>query len=510
MKQEEEPPNNQNSYSENNNLENIIPNSLSHKNGNSRKWRAWHEREVPIKIQGKNTGSGVRIKITSNQMKRDLEIKYPNSIWKDYPKENKVKLVDNITYIFTAHLPFLLKGNVRLEYNTSYPHSYSWASQCFMRFLPAYWYLCKGRRGTTVFPILKTMINSRARFSETKDVPPVFPETVDENIIIPFTFGKDSFLTYNLAKEIGLNPTLVYFNEPTEEYARRHKLNLIKKFSREQKEKVYYLENPLGSLREFGEGWFGWELALTSWALLSLPFAYHRKAGYIVFSNEASCNDFFYDKDNMKVVPDYEQSDQATEELSILTQALSEGEVYTTTFLQGLYELAILAVLKHRYEKNLRYLMSCWAETEAAKDKRWCADCSKCARIFVFLTSLGIDPQKEAGYKDNMFLEKYERLFNVFGKPAAGTGFDSFGINRDEQILTFYLTYLRGNRQPLIKKFAESPAFEEAESRFNELVDKYFSLHDEFVTPPQWKKKIDRIFEETLKEIRKEIKALRK
>jgi len=475
-----------------------------------RKWRVWHERDIPVKINGITTKKGVRIKISSKPLSTDLSIEYPNSIWKDYPEENKVKLVDNITYIFTAHLPFLLKETIRLEYNTGYPHAYSWANQCFMRFLPAYWYLCKGKRGTSVVPILKTMLNSRAQFSETKDVPPKFPETIDENIIIPFTFGKDSFLTYNIAKEIGLHPTLVYFNEPTEEYARKHKLKLIEKFSEKENEKVYYLENPLGNLREYGEGWFGWELALTSWCLLSLPFAYKKKAGYIVFSNEASCNEFFYDKDNLKVIPDYEQSEQATEELSILTQALSEGEVYTTTFLQGLHELAILSILKKRYPKSLKYLMSCWAETEPAKDKRWCADCSKCARIFVFLSALGINPMKEVGYKDNMFMPEFERLYNVFGKTAAGTGFDSFGINRDEQLLTFYLTYLRGNRDLLVVKFAESSSFKEAESRFDELIEKYFTLHEEFITPPQWKERIDSIFSETLEKVREEAKALKK
>lgn len=484
------------------------PPSNNNNNNKPHKWRVWHEREVPVKIEGRTVKNGVAIKIASKNFAKELTIAYPNSIWQKYPKENKVKLLDNITYVFTAHLPFLLKGNIRLEYNTAYPHIYSWANQCFMRFLPAYWYLYRGRRGTRVFPLLKTMLNSRAYFSETKDVPPRFPESIDENIIIPFTFGKDSFLTYNVAKEIGLNPTLIYFNEPTEEYARRHKLELIKKFSKETKEKVYYLENPLGSLREYGEGWFGWELALTSWVLLSLPFAYKTKAGYIIFSNEASCNDFFYDDESLKVVPDYEQCGQATEELSLVTQALSEGEVYTTTFLQGLHEIANLAILKRKYPKSLGYLMSCWAETEAAKEKRWCADCSKCGRIYLYLAANGIDPVKDTGFKDNLFLEENERLFNVFGRKAVGTGFDAFGTNRDEQLLAFYLAYLRGNRDPLVKKFSMMETKKEAEARFEELVNRYFSLQRELITPPQWKKKIDRIFRDSLKKTREEIYKL--
>ncbi|MDD5043172.1 MAG: hypothetical protein PHD51_00685 [Patescibacteria group bacterium] len=482
---------------------------ISPPSGRPHKWRDWHERETPVQIEGSATDSGVKVKINSKLLSSELRLDYPNSIWKDYPEENRVKLVDNITYIFTAHLPFLLKGNIRMEYNTGYPHSYSWATQCFIRFLPAYWYLYRGRRGTGVFPILKTMLNSRANFSDTKDVPPRFPVSIDENVVIPFTFGKDSFLTYNLAKEIGLKPTLVYFDEPSEEYSRKHKLELSKQFSADTGEKIYYLDNPLGKLREYGEGWFGWELALTSWALLSLPFAYAKKAGYIIFSNEATCNDFFYDDENLKVIPDYEQSGQATEELSILTQSLSEGEVYTTTFLQGVHDLAIISILKNRYHSSLKYLMSCWAETEAAKDKRWCADCSKCARIYLYLSANGIDPE-EAGFKDNLFASDREKLFNIFGRPAVGTGFDAFGTNRDEQLLAFYLTYLRGNRDPLVEKFAVSSAKKEAEDRFEELFLKYFFIHEEHITPPQWKEKIDKIFRESLEQTKKEILSLRK
>lgn len=471
------------------------------KPNNQRKWRSWHEREVPVKVSGQETVSGLKIAIDSKQLSTILSLHYPNSIWTKYPTENKVKLIDNLTYIFTAHLPFLLKGNIRLEYNTGYPHSYSWANQCFARFLPAYWYLYRGRRGTKFFPLLKTLLNSRAFFVETKDTPPRFPKSIDENLIIPFTFGKDSFLSYYLAKKLNLNPTLIYFDEPTEEYSKRHKLKLIHQFIQETGQKIFYLDNPLGSLREYGEGWFGWELALTSWALLSLPFAYATKAGYLIFSNESSCNDFFYDSQNLKVIPDYEQSGQATEELSLLIQALSEGEVYVSSFLQGLDEIAIIAILKQNFPQAFKYLMSCWAESQAAKNKRWCASCSKCARIFLYLSANGIDPLKQAGFKDNLFQLKFEKLFNVFENPVVGTGFDAFGTNRDEQLFAFYLTFLKGNRQPLIKKFADSYLKIEAQNRFNQLLDKYFKLKPEFLTPPQWKSKIDKFFSQNLNQI---------
>jgi hypothetical protein len=487
----------------------FIEESTYSESDHKRKWREWHEREVPVKITGSTSVTGMNIKIDSDELKSSLALEYPNSIWQKYLKQNKVKLLDNVTYIFTSHLPFLLKGNIRLEYNTGYPQTYSWANQCFMRFLPAYWYLQRGRRGTGVFPLLKTMLNSRTTFKETKDIPPSFPETLQKNVIIPFTFGKDSFLSYLVAKEIGLNPTLVYYNEPTELYAREHKLNLIRRFEKETGESIYFMDNPLGNLREIGEGWFGWELALTSWTLLSLPFAYVKKAAYIIFSNEWDVNKFFYDDEGLKVIPDYEQSAQALEELSIMTQSLSEGEVYTTTFLQGLRDLAIISIIKQRWGiKTYNFLMSCWAENESAKDKRWCATCSKCARLYVYMVACGIDPVKDAGFKDNMLELDKLHLYNVFGSNASGTGWDAFGLNTDEQALAFYLAYLRGNRDALTLKFKHTQLFKEVEANFPAIINTYFDLYPESSMPLQWRNKINKIYKDSLGVIRKEMLAL--
>ena len=477
---------------------------------NLKKWRPWHEREIPIKIHGEKTAEGVVINISSTPLSANLELKYPNSIWKKYPNENKSKLIDNITYVFTSHLPFLLKGNIRLDYNTAYPQSYSWSNQCFIRHLPAYWYLYNRKRGTRVLPMLKTLLNSRANFGETKDIPPRFPESIDENVIIPFSFGKDSFLTYRIAKEIGLKPVLIWFNDTLEgDYEGKHKRKLYKQFSKLVDDPMYFITIPLGSLREPGEGWFGWEMALTSYAILTLPFAYYFKSGYLLLSNEKSANYFFYDEEGRRITPDYEQSAQATEEISLLMQALSEGEVYTSTFLQGLEEIAIISILKNRYYKDtFKYLMSCWAEVEEAKNKRWCGNCSKCARIYAYLAAMGINPKNEAGFKDNMFEASKVMLFNVFEHKASGTGWDAFGLNRDEQSLAFYICYLRGVREPLIVKFSKTPLFKEVRRNYKAMVEEFFSLHEESTTPPQWKARLAKILKTSLNEVRRELLSL--
>lgn len=469
-----------------------------------RSWKAWHEREIPVRIHATNTTKGVKIKISSKPLSTEFEVKYPNSIWEKYPKENKIKLLDNIAYIFTAHLPLYLKGNIRLEYNTGYPQCFSWAQHCFMKHLPLYWYYYKSR-GTGVFPLLKTLLNSRAYFSDTKDVPPEFPATDDNNIILPFTFGKDSFLSYHVIKELGLNPILIFFDNPDDsDFEGKHKKILFKEFVKKTKDQYHFFENPIEQIRDQEpQGCYGWELLLTSWTILSLPFAYKHEAGYLVFSNEKSVNAFFYDESGFKVVPEYEQAYQATEELSLMTQALSEGEVYTTTFLQGLNDIAIVGILKYRYpETTLKYLMSCWS---GAEDKRWCGNCSKCARLYLYLSAFGVDPIKEAGFEDNLFLKSHQNLYNVFGKKASGTGWDSFGLNTYEQALAFYICTLRGQKDPLVKKFKKTQLYKYVKENLAELVDEYLSLHEEHTTPVIWEKQINKIYNSTLREIKKDI-----
>ena len=474
------------------------------------KWKLWHERERSVKINSQLIRDGIKIKVQSAESTTDLSLVFPKEVWRQFPKTNRRKLLDNVAYIFTAHLPFLLKGNIRTEYNTCYPHSFLWANISFMRNLTAYWYLLKSKRGSHTSSMLKTLLNSRSIFAPTRDVIPEFPTTIDEKVLIPFSFGKDSFLTYYLAKEIDLKPTLIWFNDPIDEgYEGKHKKILYKRFKKVIKEDFYIIDNPLGSLREKGEGWFGWELAITSWLLLSIPFAYKHKTGYVIVSNEKSTNSFFYDKDGIRVLPDYEQSAQATEELSLLSQALTEGEVYTTTLLQGINEVGIIAVLKKRYYQNtFNFLMSCWSETESGKEKKWCGNCSKCARIYLYLAACDVNPIKEAGFKDNMFLAKHRKLYNVFGEHASGTGWDAFGLNDDEQAFAFFLCSLRGIKAPLVQSFEKNIYFREVKDNFGKFLDEFYGLHPEDLTPLEWKTKIRKILNSELKIAREDAKKL--
>lgn len=470
-------------------------------------------KELSIKVNSTFDDKKINLKIfKENKLFKNLKFKYPNSIWKKYNKFNKRRLVDNLSYIFTSHLPFLYNQPMKIIYNTALPETFSYAQYFFLRYLPAYAYLNKN---IIEKDYLKILFNTNYEFNFLNDKATYFPKTKNNRVIILFTFGKDSFLTYHLAKELGLDPILIWFNDPIDEgYEAIHKLKLFDSFLKKHKEKAYIIDNDFSVLREKGDGWFGWEMAITSWVLFSLPFSYYFKAKYILVSNEKSNNDYLFDKNGYKVIPDWEQSLIATKELSLLIQSLSENEVFVFTFLQGLNDLAIIGILKERYyDETFKHLMSCWSEQhtggENSRLKRWCGHCTKCARIYVYLLANGINPHKEAGFEDNMLENSKEKFYNVFGQKAKGTGWDSYGLNVYEQALAFYLSYLRGYDYPLIRKFRETLLFDYVEKNFNRLVEEYYGNFEDYLIPKIWKKKVRKIFKTTLDKVKKEIYELK-
>lgn len=451
-----------------------------------------------LKISGSLKQSGFGLKVGQDFDDKDFELLYPGEIWRNFPEENRKQLLDNLAFAFTVHLPLLKDEDLDLKYDTAQPIVGSFIYNLFLKQLPVYRHLYKGEVDVEVKPVLRRLLDSNITFGpfNTEGFPD-FAETKEERIVIPFTFGKDSLLTYCIAKEIGLNPLLVCFYEPTEQYSKDPKLKLIEQFEKEFGEKVHFVDNGFANMRDEGEGWFGWEGTLTTYALMALPFAYHSGARYIVFSNEISCNDYFYDHEKFRVIVDYEQSDLATNDLSCLIGAMSKGKVGCMNFLQGINELAIVAILKNKYEKYLKYLMSCWADHETASECRWCQNCSKCARLFLYLVANGIDPAF-VGFSDDLFKEKYLPFFKILGGGDRALGYDLLGTNRDENLLAFYLAYMRGANGDAIERFLSLGLKEEAEERLSELVDKYYGFVDNHMIPKFYRDAVHDLLKDSL------------
>jgi len=452
------------------------------------------EREV-INIKPGFNGRGIRFNLEN----QSFEIIYPENIWPKYPPFQKKLLSENLTFALTFHLPYLWQMD-SLNYLMARPVSEPFLFKGFISALPSTALMKK--ESTT--KLIKKLFEIDYHFIQGKNIltSNLFPRETNKTAILPFSFGKDSLLTYSLLKELGINPIPIFVKEPLSVEENYHIEILAKKFFEEFKEKIIFVENQAGKLREAGEGgWYGWELQLTQYAIMLLPIIWAKKARYLFFSNEQSCNEEFLDKEGFWCNPVYEQSVKWLEQMNDLFQILGMKNLEVGSLIEPLNDLAIVKILHHRYPKIAKYQASCSAETPEARFNRWCGNCSKCARLFIFFLANNIDPAK-IGIPTNMLELKYKNKYALFedgnNKDSA---YDESRLGRDEQLLAFFLAYKNGKKGELIDLF-KSLYLKEAEKREKELKEEYFGIHSTKTLPKELKDKLLNIYKEELKNLK--------
>jgi len=448
-----------------------------------------------LEIEGQVTAKGIRVLVGGNP----FEINYPKKIWGKFPSPLKKLLADNVTFSQTFHLPLILPQYGVLDYQMPNPITQALFFKGMAQDLPSTAFMNGGNTADLLrrfFDIKYKFEVSRPRIANVS-----FPKPRRAGTI-PFTFGKDSLLTYGLCQELDIASQLIFVYEPTVDSAVEgmHKMKLAKQFFEEFDVEVGFLQNQLGVMRE-AHGWIGWELQLTQYSLLMLPYAYQHRSRYLFFSNEQSCNFEFYNDDGFLSNPVLEQSHSWMAENSMYTRILGAKNTFLSSLVGPIHELAITRILHHRYPKIAKYQMSCWAEKKQAKKKRWCGNCSKCARLYIFLLAVGVDP-KRVDFEDNMLSEKNRKFFSVFeGVKRSEGGYDASKLGRDEQLLAFYLAYKRGVRGLLMDVFIKNH-LTEASNREAELRKTFFSVYPASTIPEELKPRILSIYKRELKNLK--------
>ncbi len=407
--------------------------------------------------------------------------------------------MDNVTFSQTSHLPLILPQYGTLEYEMTNPITQALFFKGMIQDIPSTAFM----KGAKTVDLIRRLLEVKYKFEEGRPrlANVSFPKP-RRAATIPFTFGKDSLLTYGLCRELGIASQLIFVYEPTIDSVTEgmHKMKLAREFLKEFDVEVGFLQNQLGVMRE-PHGWIGWELQLTQYSLLLLPYAYSFRSRYLFFSNEQSCNFEFYNDEGFLSNPVFEQSHVWMAENNVYTRILGAKNVFLSSLVGPIHELAILKILHHRYKSISRYQMSCWAEKKSARKKRWCGNCSKCARIYIFLLGLGIDPKK-VDFEDNMLIEKNQTLFSIFEKiDRSDSGYDGSRLGRDEQLLAFYLAYKRGVRGGVMDMFIRHH-LSEAGNRERELRKTFFSVYPASSVPEELKPQILSIFKRELKHLR--------
>lgn len=446
-------------------------------------------------IKGKQTDNGLEIRFKGSK----YVIQYPEDIWINYPKESRDILFDNLVYAETIHLP-LTHRRGEIEYNTAPPFFQPYFFQNLIMDFPS----CADVDGTSTAQMIKEFMNLKIKFKE-KDVkyPKYKEETREDSSVVSISFGKDSLLTWAVCNEIDLNPQLCYIVEPLLTYEEKHKIVLAEEFRKEFNVNLQKIIHSAGNLRDgvrlgVGKTELGWGLQSTEYAMMILPIAHKFKSRYILIGNEQSCSEHYYDKEGFVCYPAYDQSHIWTQQISSITRQMTTGGVNTMSVIEPLNDIAVVYSLYKRYPEVAKYHMSCFVETEAGRENRWCMECSVCSKMYLLIVASGFDP-KTVGLNKNMLSKENRDYFSIFGGSNVNT-YALTGRGRDEQLFGFYLAWKNGNQSELVKEF-ERRFLNEAIAREDELYKTFFGIHESITMPDHINRKVTSIYKEILSDV---------
>jgi len=446
-------------------------------------------------IHSKVTDNGVEIRFR----KTPYQITYPRFVWETTPKKTQTALKDNLALATTMHLP-LVFNSPGVVYHSGRPLLEPYFIQNFLKDIPS----CTEVDGTSTDEVVRKFFNTDYQFLDP-DITYPSQQPVDSPFcaLVGTSFGKDSLLTYAVADEIGLKPEMTYVVEQSMTYEQKHKTELAKRFKNEFGKELKILKHETGKFRDypylgvpFTE--LGWGLQTTEYALEFIPFAYALNAKYLLFGNEQTTSATYMDAEGRWMVhPCYDQSHQWTVHIDQITQSFSGRSVHTGSLIEPLMDMMVQYILAHRYPELARYQMSCFTETEAGRDYRWCHNCSICAKMYLMCIGSGINPEL-IGLQENMLERKYKRFFTLFGGKSITMTYAYTKVGRDEQLFAFYLATKKGSQGGLIEEFKASPLYQEAKNREEELYKTFCSLHTSISIPHELKNKVNSIYKEEI------------
>jgi hypothetical protein len=435
-----------------------------------------------------------------------MTIEYPEFVWNKYPKNLKEALLDNLAVSSTFFVPQIL-NRTQIRYSTSRPVGESFLFKNGIYDMPA----SAEVDGNSSVKYLKRFVNTTATYKDNNIKVPRFAgfdsRKKRKDIVVPFTFGKDSLLSAALAEELGMNVHLVYYIEPAHEYEYCHKIPLIKKLAK-YGFTVHTVKNGPGGIR-YGKLWdknteLGWGLQTTEYALLSLPFMHYWKADYIAFGNEHSCQESSLNSEGVLTYwSAYDQHPDWTPQQGLLASLVGGRKVSAFSFVEPLHEIAEISILHKRYPKWAVFQTSCLGIDKAAAKTRWCQNCEKCASMFAFLGAVGVDPSS-VGFSENLFDRRH---LNLFQKVLTHKNQGIFYAVEEEMLLALFLAMRRGEKGAVIDKFKSKilPSFK---GRVKESIDQYFDVKDGNNIPLEIKKKVMNIFEKEVALMRHDVNKL--
>ena len=434
---------------------------------------------------------------------KSYDLIYPKKIWKNY--SNKKEFIKNYVPLATISLPLLL-GLKKIKYNVPKPEFYQKYKNLFLKDLPSSTFdnkqnairlIKKFNNIRFVFEKEKEQAKTNKRKKKTKKI----KNKTRHKAVISLSLGKDSLLSFSVAREIGLNPITIYINDTISPTENKGKVRLGKKFAKEFNQKHYFVKNFIEQLNDF-DTWnkpetnFNYSHMITGFSLIALPFVQYYNSKYIIIGNEQDMNFSFKTWQGLEAWPAYDQTPMWQEEQNKIIKKLTNNKAEVTSIIRPLTNIAIIKILYKRYPRIAKYEFSCDC-LDASNEKRWCHNCSKCARHYLFMKAFNINT-KIVGLR-NMFDKKHKPFYSLFN----GKEIDRYEQNpesREQQLLAFLLATKHKVKGYLINYFKKH-YMKEALAKEDELRKKYFRLWPAKI-PKELKTKVINIYREELKDLR--------
>lgn len=432
-------------------------------------------------------------------------LSYSKGIFAKFPKLAKAFLLDNFIYARTRSLSILT--DYILNYQTAKPYLQNFIDQGLLNDLPRSYEIAKIDPKKPLRRFKQSQKDQSVIFSGQKVVnylPYFFGSS--KKAVLALSFGKDSLLSYGLAKEIGLDVKLAV-DLDWENYsslAWQKRVQVMKLFKRQEKEKLITLRDNIDTVlfnKQIKKSIQDLENinAILAFILELMPIVYASRAKYLIFGNEKNLDNFYINSKGHKAYPSFDQSSIYINKVNQLMDSLTDGKFKVISLVKPLYNLAEIKILYSRYPYLLQYVISCYPKVKHYD--RWCCHCPLCARVFLYAAAVGGDPEK-IGIIKNMFLIKYKELFPLLApklkvSPSINRPYVKPPQVKEEQLLAFFLAYRNGWRGPLIDLFKRN-YFNEAEKRQKELRRKYFGIYEAPNLPKEIKQKLYRIYHQEL------------
>ena len=270
-------------------------------------------------------------------------------------------------------------------------------------------------------------------------------------VVLPFSYGKDSLLSLATLQALGYEVFLVNIDERVLPRGNSLRLKLQQKLRQELGLQTHQIINEIQLLSDYQilerpETCLHQVHIHFVYLLAMLPFCRYFQAPTIVLNNEYHNSLNFMQREGYLVQHTVMQSHETTDKLAYLAEELSAHQITAINLLGGLGDFAIHRLLHEKFPHLAPYRVSC--HLEMCDHERWCHDCPRCIRAYLFFLAQGQDPAKH-GFSPSMLKKECIGYLSMAREQVAAE--DNFHLfQQQEERLALEEALATGVEEPII------------------------------------------------------------